>query len=309
MQILSITVNGLRDLPKCTIDEIQGSTHFQGPNPACSALADAISFWFAALEHGNLVFLLNTWGWADDQIEATVAKVVGDHYPEQAFWEDGLLPSLWVEEARNFSVTLTVALSAKQIGKIRTSTKDPSVLISLMERPELTMTMSALFTNDFRAMAISKSDIFIGDYEVPLERPYWLQGFLQTLSVQFYRNYNHFAVADRAMLCALSIEHFSAYEAFQEACKDYGDLRVAFNSNNKPIFLIDEYPIERWGWSMENKLRDLASVYLFSADIVWIDDWSGSSPKGVQVFSTSPNGNRIIELNNPKRSLQFPITQ
>ena len=203
MQILSISVNGLQDLPKCEIDDVNGSTEFKGPNPACSALADAISFWFAALEHGNLSFLLNTWGWADDQFESTVARVVGDSFPEQAFWEDGLLPSLWVEESRNFSVTLTVALNAKQIGKIRSSTKDPAVLMSLMERPQLKMTMSALFTNDFRAMAVSKSDIFIGDYEVPLERPYWLQGFLQMLPGQFHRNYNHFSVADRAMVCAL----------------------------------------------------------------------------------------------------------
>ena len=42
MHIRSIVVEGLRDLSGCRIEDLDTRTTFQGPNPQCSALADAM---------------------------------------------------------------------------------------------------------------------------------------------------------------------------------------------------------------------------------------------------------------------------
>ena len=301
MQILAIQIEGLRDLPKCRLSELQNNVQFQGPNPVSSAIADALSFWFAALRKEDMAELFRQWGWADDDLE-----VIGEEGPEQLFWENGLLPSLWVGENRSFSIVLTIALNAQQIGKIRQSTQDPDILLALMERPQFKMTVSGLFTRQFCGLALSKSDMFIGEYEVPLERPYWLRSVLRTFEGKFFRNYDHFSVPDQALTCALSVHHFPAYQAFQQAVQEIGQLRVAMSEQQKPMLLIDDRPMQRWGWSLTQHLRALASVYLFAADIVWVDNWFGVGPEKVQVLSTTPKGNTIVELHNPQRSIQFP---
>jgi hypothetical protein len=305
MQILSISIEGTRDLPKCIISDISGSTQFRGPTPQSSAIADAISFWFASLQSQDLSNLLVQWGWSNaEQIE-----VVGEDYPEQVFWNGALFPSIWVSDDKNFSVTLRIALDANQVGKIRSSTQDPTILLALMECPEFRMTISGLFTNDYQGMAISKSDIFIGEYEVPLERPYWLKRVLAGFRGGFFRNYEQFSVADQILKCALSITDYHLYVSFQDACKLYGDLRVTKSDDEAPILLLDDRPVTRWGWSIIQKLRSLAALHLFSADIVWIDDWMGEAAEGVQVFSTSPTGDTLININNPKQPLQFPRSE
>ena len=83
-------------------------------------------------------------------------------------------------------------------------------------------------------------------------------------------------------------------------------VRVVQNINEEAVLLIDDLPIHRWGWSIENKLRMQAALHLFSADIVWIDDWSGVAPPGVQVLSTSATASIAVSVDVPQQSLQFP---
>ena len=76
----------------------------------------------------------------------------------------------------------------------------------------------------------------------------------------------------------LSLTGFERYRAFQEACSEWGDVRVASVLDREPVLLIDDKPIRRWGDDMETQLRVLAAWYLIEADIVWSDRFLVNTP-------------------------------
>ena len=307
MYIRSIEIQGMTDLPYCRLTEIPSKgMRFEQATPETTALADAIAMWFSAFDEVTLVDLIVQWGWAQEED----IEVFGEERVEEIQWFDGACASMWVEE-RDVSISLDLVLDAGTLQQMRQLISNPEVQVALMTDPVFVATVSLRWSNDHQVMGIGLSGVQLGQWRMPVEKPHWYAGLLQLLKMRFFRNHNRFAVAEAALSTMLSLNGFERYSAFQDACSEWGKLRVASLLDREPVLLIDDRPIRRWGDDMEANIRVLASWHLIESDIVWSDRLLGNAPSTKQIWgvdSTSEDavGGRALNLRAQDTTIQFP---
>ena len=307
MNIRSIEIQGVADLPYCCLTDIpHNGMRFQRSTPETTALADSIAMWFAAFDELTLVDLIVQWGWAQEEdIEVFVKERV-----EEVHWFDGSCAAMWVED-RDVSIALEVVLDSATLQRLRQLIPNPEVQVALMTEPTFAATVSLRWSSDHQVMGIGLSSMQLGHWRMPVDKPHWYGGLLQIFQTRFFRNHNRFAVAESALTTMLSLTGFERYRAFQEACSKWGDLRVASVLDREPVLLIDDKPIRRWGDDMEAQIRVLAAWHLIEADIVWSDRLLSNAPSKKQVWgvdSTDKNAidARTLNLRDQDTTIHFP---
>ena len=155
MYITSISVSGFRDLPAAELEGLERVVALEGPDPATTALGDAIELAFAALSPDGLIRLLRRWEVAgpSEQISLT-----GEPFPEQATWSGQTHGRLLVaDESRpHLRVTLALTLDPPLYGVVRSEAmRDPKVATALARGSSVQLSVGALFARSFDALAIS----------------------------------------------------------------------------------------------------------------------------------------------------------
>ena len=307
MFIRAIEIQGVSDLPYCRLTEISSKgMRFQKATPETTALADSIALWFAVFDEVTLVDLVVQWGWAQEED----IEVFGEDRVEEIHWFDGACAAMWVEE-RDVSISLELVLDAGTLQLLRKLVSNPEVQVALMTEPVFTATVSLRWSNDYQVMGIGLSGMQLGQWRMPVEKPHWYPGLLQLLKSRFFRNYNRFAVAESALSNMLSLTGFDRYRSFQQACSEWGDIRVASLLDREPVLLIDDKPIRRWGDDMEGKIRVLAAWHLIEADIVWSDRLLQNPPAEKQIWGVDSTvegavDGRFLNLRAQDTTLHFP---
>ena len=225
MFITAVSVRGFADLAHFDLSSLDRVVHLQGPDPSCTALGDAIELAFAALSEARLKRLLNRWELLAPGEEPEIS---GDPFPEQATWSDtqsarALLPP---GPERHLQVELEIECDPILYGALRTeSTREPRLVIGLSDGGRITLGVGALFANSFDAMAIHLQRFEIGGQSFPLhgsERPPWITRFLRLLVRRFHRFDPSEPVARTALDAAISRDHFTDYQSWQNSLGNQG---------------------------------------------------------------------------------------
>jgi len=284
MYIQSVEIQGLADLPYCLLQEIPSSgMTFQEATPETTALGDALAIWFAAFDEMSLVDLLVQWGWAQEED----IEVFGEGLVEEVSWFDGTCSSMWVED-RTVSISLDIGLDNDTVQTLRQLIANPEVQVALMSEPTFSATLSMRWSNDHQVMGLSFTSIRLGQWRMPTEKPVWYLQLMRVFYQRFFRNHNRFMVAECALSTMLSIDGFTRYQSFQQACAKWGELRVVSILDREPMLLINDRRIRRWGAEMESTIRVLASWHLVSSDIVWSDRVLSERPMNKQIWGIAP---------------------
>jgi hypothetical protein len=318
--IVSIQARGFRDLPSASIDHCSRWMRLRGPGPATTALGDAVELGFAALSNAALARLALRWG----LITENATPPEDDHaFPDQLDHCDPIAARALVasDAKRSLNVDLELHLDPPLFGQLRElAAREPRVVTALSERPTIRISVGALFTTTFDALAIHLDDFSVGDQRFPThgkDRPPWLDRFLRGLRGRFHR----FDLGDDApgqlLHAATSRDEHDAYLAWQSALAPDGpQLRIARGPEDQPVLLGDGLPLRRHGQVGLDRASLAAAIHLSHADILWAESDDPllqaaveSSPSPLeQVFSVSASGGIEVVSDRPeqKTALQAP---
>ena len=155
MFITAVSVRGFADLALFELQDLGRRVELRGPDPASTALGDAIELAFAALSEDALARLLSRWGLLGPGEEA---EINGENFPDQATWSDGqaaryLLPP---GPERHIQVEIEIEPDPILYGELRAeSAREPRLVIGLSEGGRLTLGVGALFASSFDALALN----------------------------------------------------------------------------------------------------------------------------------------------------------
>jgi hypothetical protein len=274
MFITAVSVRGFADLALFELQDLGRRVELRGPDPASTALGDAIELAFAALSEDALARLLSRWGLLGPGEEA---EINGENFPDQATWSDGqaaryLLPP---GPERHIQVEVEIEPDPILYGELRAeSAREPRLVIGLSEGGRLTLGVGVLFASSFDALALNLQRFEVGGQAFPLhgsDRPSWLDRFLRLLAHRFHRHDPSRSVADDALAAATSRDQFEAYQSWQKCIDGEHTLRAARGAGDRSLILCNERPLSRWGPTTESLVRLGASVHLSGADVVWAE--------------------------------------
>ena len=306
MVIDAIDVHGMADLPTFQLAGLERQVHLQGPDPASVALGDALELFFAALSPRHLSNLLQRWGLTT---EKEPPEIIGEPFPDQAHWTSAAIGADLVRDNRQRSITITVTVRLDPIlfRDLRAeAAREPRLVTALSDGPIITVTVGALFTRSFDAIALSINSAQVGDERFPTltsERPAWLTRLLSAMGDRFHRfTPDASAVAAWALEAANSRDAYPAYTAWQDALRDrLGEVRAYRDASNAPALLINNRPSRRWGARGAHTAALAAAVYLSGADILWAESDDPIIAEGIkrgaleQVILLSPSGSLRVQ--------------
>lgn len=306
MVIDAIDVRGLADLSAFQVTDLERQAHLQGPDPASIALGDALELFFAALDPRHLRNLLRRWGLTTDD---EPPEIIGEPFPDQAHWTSAASGADLVKDTRQRSITVavTVRLDPILFRDLRAeAAREPRLVTALADGPVITVTVGALFTRSFDAIALSINSAQIGDERFPTltsERPAWLTRLLSAMGSRFHRfTPDNRTVAAWALQAANSRDAYPAYTAWQAALRDrLGEVRAYRDASDAPALLIGNRPSRRWGARGAHIAALAAAVYLSEADILWAESDDPILADGIargaleQVILLSPSGSLQVQ--------------
>lgn len=303
MYIRAIEVHGFRDLPDFQATGLGRRVRVQGPGPAATALGDALSLFFAALEPAALGRWLGTMGLLGP---AEAPEILGEPHPEQARWthrraaQDLLDPG-----GRDLRIRLDLAIDPPLFRTITEHAgREPRLLAALGAGADLGVGLSFLFAQSFDAMAIHLDRFEVGGERFPTaeaDRPPWMRQALRALVGRLHRAEAPDAVrlAERAAAHLLARDRFGAYLAWQAALRpQLGTLRPCQAPGEAALLLADELPLRRLGPDALRRAALAAEAWLHDSDVLFVDDgpeWIESAIEGEpsaleQVFRVCPEG-------------------
>lgn len=311
MYIVSAQVRGFRDLPSATITDCARLMRLAGPGPTTTALGDAIELGFAALSHDGLHRLARRWGLVPEQLPPDDTE---PGFPDALDWCDPIAAKAIVDPAagRALRVELELHLDPPLFGQLRDlAGREPRVVTALATRPTIRLSVGALFTSTYDALAVHLQGFSVGEQAFPVhgkERPAWLDRFLRGLRGRFHR----FDLSDDApaqlLEAATSREAHASYLRWQAALGPEGPaLRVARGVGDLPMVLGDDLPMRRFGQAGLDRAMLAAAIHLSGADIVWAEsddpmlhDAVRTDPSPLeQVFSVGPSGDVDVQPHAP----------
>jgi len=316
MLIKAIEVEGFRDLESFQARDLDSVVRIAGPSPATTALGDALDLFFAAMGRTTLVRMLHRW-----RVPAPGEEpdIVGVHLPEQVTWSGSSVTArAMVRSAsqRDLKVTLELAPDPPQFGALRDlAAKEPRILLAIARGGNLRVTVGALFTNTFDGLALTVHEFAVGDEAFPLSsgRPEWLTTFLRGLGTRWHRHERIENLETTLLDAALSADRHSAYVRWQQELEpQYGLVRVARGTGERPMILAGDLPLRRFGDDALRIAELAASIHLSGAELVWVEDgdpWSERCVEGdgsvlEQVFRVFPTGALAVA---PKTDQRRPV--
>lgn len=276
MLVTAIEVQGFRDLPSFRAADLGRVVTVAGPGPSATALGDALELAFAAFHPAACLGLLRRWGAIGPGEEP---EITGAPLPEQATWAHPLVGRWLVDslEARHLTVTLEIALDPVQYGALRAlAIREPRLVTALTRDARASVSVGALFTNTFDAVALAIQGFSVGGEPFPSspgQRPPWLTQLLRELGHRFaiFRPGAE-TLAEDALDAATSAERFGAYKRWQEALRPrLGEVRAARGPGGQATLLSDDLPLRRHGAAGLRHAALGAAVYLSGADLLWAE--------------------------------------
>jgi hypothetical protein len=268
MWIRSVEVRGLRDLPGQRLDAEPGAVSIAGPDPASTALFDALELSFAAVAGASLLPLLRRVGAATAASEASAPGEL--NLLDPAGLRDWLAPG-----QQSLSVTLRLALDPQLHAKLRSAASaDPRVALALADDPTLSLVVGAVATTDHSALAVSLQRLDLGAealWAPEAERPRWQRALLSALGERLAR------APGPDPLGALRAAQrgragFGAYTRWTSALLPAGPrLRLAEDADGAPLLLGDELPLRRFGAAALRRAELAAAAVLSGADVLLVE--------------------------------------
>lgn len=276
MLVTAIEVQGFRDLPSFRAADLGRIVTVAGPTPAASALGDALELAFAAFHPAATTAMLRRWGALGPGEEA---EIVGSPLPEQASWSSPLVGRWLVDslESRHLTVALEIALDPVQYGALRALTaREPRLGSALTRDARASVTIGALFTNRFDAVALAVQSFSVGGEAYPAspgQRPPWVSALLRELGGRFVRfRPESDALPEEVLEAAISAERFDVYQRWQGALAErLGTVRAARGPGGRAVLLADDLPLRRHGAAGLRLAALNAAVYLSGADLLWAE--------------------------------------
>ncbi len=287
MFVTAIEVQGFRDLPRFSAAELGPVVTVRGPEPAATALGDALELFFAAFRPDALQRLLRRWG-ATGPAEA--AEITGQPLPEQAVWTDNIAARWVASEGRSLTVTVEIALDPVQLAALRgLGAREPRLVSAIARAPHARVTVGGLFASSYDALALAVQSVTLGGESFPCaagQRAPWMTALLSGLAGRFARHEPGEAagVAATALAAETSWSDHDAYLRWQSALPpELGLVRAARGPGDRPVLLADGLPLRRLGSPALLRAALAADVYLSGADLLWAeqdDDWIDVAVEG-----------------------------
>ena len=277
MLVTALSAKGFRDLPDWSSPaELGRVVTITGPNPASTAVGDALELAFAVLNGVRLQRLLMRWRLVGPTEEA---EITGSPLPEQATWADTQSAAAICDDEHKLQVSLTFSLDPLLAGMLRAQApREPRLAPALALDSRVHLSVGALFASSWDAVALSIQDLRIGDESFILAggpRPTWLVRFLQSLGERFHRVdpvVGDLGTAELAFRAMVGRDSHDAYLRWvQDTRGPWGSLRVALGPGDVPILLADGLPLRRWGPSAEAAAALSAATRLRGADVLWVE--------------------------------------
>lgn len=312
MYILSAQVRGFRDLPAASPIEFSRHVDLRGPDPAVTALGDAVELAFAALSTSALHRLAVRWGLIADGVppeedDNTFSRELLDCDPIAA---DALLAP---GSRRSLHVELELHLDPPQFGQLRElAAREPEVVTALAARPTIRLGVGAMFTTSLDALAVHVDAFHVGDTRFAVhgkDSPKWVGRFLAGMRDRFHRFDLGDDIPDALLDAATSRDRHAAYRAWQAALQPSGPhLRIARGTDDRPTMLGDGLPLRRHGQAGVDRASLAAAVHLSRADILWAESDDPILQAAVeatpspleQVFSVAPSGTVSVTADRPE---------
>ena len=274
MFITAVQIEGLADCPSLVLSDLDRVVRLTGPDPASTALGDGIALVFAALSEPHCTALLQHWKLLGP---GESAEILAEPFPAQAIWTDTVAARSLIDDPDRRSITATLSLELDPLlfRALRAqSVRHPRLITALSSGLTLRITVGALFTTSFDALALSIQSVHIGTESfptLPRERPEWLTRLLLQIGARFHRHVARPDLAEVVMAAATSRQNHAHYVAWQSAMASLGAARVARGPGGRAEMLIDERPLWRHGAAGRRTAELAASIHLTDADILWAE--------------------------------------
>ena len=270
MWIRWVEVRGLRDLPAHRVELEQGVVRVSGPDPASTALFDALELAFGHLADVPPLTLMGRIGASTEALSADfeLPSAVSGIDPE------GLRAWLAPEQL-SLGVTVCVALDPALFAGLRSAAAgDPRVAPALAAAPTVTFAVGVAVTTDHTALEVSLQRLDVGDepFVAPtLERPRWQRWLTHALGSRVLRAPGPDPIA-ALRSASRGRSAFAAYQRWTTALLPTGPrLRFAEDADGAALLLGDELPLRRHGEGAHRRAVLAAAAALSGADVLLVE--------------------------------------
>jgi hypothetical protein len=276
MYIRSLTIQGLADLPRLSLENLERRVCIKGPSLAATAVGDGVALAFSALSERALRQLLSRWGLTGPAEEPDIAV---EGTPIQATWSDRQLAQGIVADhtKRKIQVRVEILLDPLLCAELREhSAREPRLALALGEEHSLDLEVSAFFGASWDVLSISIQSVVISGERYPTsgaERAPWMSRLLHTLGERFVSHDESLNHAELALHCLTSPrsdlhEQYTRWVEMMSA--DFGLVRVAHGAHGTAIFMANNRPLARHGADAIYQARWAVSAAMSGADIMWM---------------------------------------